>query len=144
MAASAPSRTFFDTNVIVYAFDFRDRAKQERAAELLIDLAGSIVISSQVLSEFYWTVTRKLSSPLTQEEARSAVARLSSLTVTPTDKEVVRTAIELAESASIAYWDALIVRAAAIAGCSRLLTEDLNHGQVIDGVLVENPFRQVP
>ena len=73
-------------------------------------------------------------------EARAALGWLSGLTVVPIDRDLVLGAIDLTERASIAYWDALIVRAAASAGCRRLLTEDLNHGQVIDGVRVENPF----
>lgn len=138
MDATAVSRTFFDTNVILYAFDHRDPAKQARAASLLTELAGSIVISGQVLGEFYWIATRKLG--LAYDEARAAIAWLSRLIVIPIDTDMVLAAIELGHSASIAYWDALIVGAAASAGCRRVLTEDLNHGQIIDGVRVENPF----
>ena len=140
MDASARGNAFFDTNVLVYGFDERDPAKQERAANLLTEYAGSIVVSSQVLSEFYWTVTRKLPSPLTAAEARSAIGSLSRFIVVPIDRDLVHAAIELADSASIAYWDALIVRAASSMACRRLLTEDLNHGQIIDSVRVENPF----
>jgi predicted nucleic acid-binding protein len=101
---------------------------------------ASIVVSAQVLGEFYWIVTRRLSSALSVAEAASAVDRLSRLSVVPLDRDMVLRAIALSESADIQYWDALIVQAAAAGGCRRLLTEDLNHGQVIDGVTVENPF----
>jgi predicted nucleic acid-binding protein len=77
---------------------------------------------------------------LAYDEARAAIAWLSRLIVIPIDTDMVLAAIELGHSASIAYWDALIVGAAASAGCRRVLTEDLNHGQIIDGVRVENPF----
>ena len=60
--------------------------------------------------------------------------------VVPIDAYLVREAVELAQASQLAYWDALIVRAASVAGCARLFTEDLNHGQVIDGVRIENPF----
>ena len=140
MDASARAKTFFDTNVLVYAYDFRDPAKQQRAATLLRENAGNIVISTQVLGEFYWTVTRKLRSPLTPGDARTAVDSLSRTMVMPLDKETVWEAVNLGISETIAYWDALIVKAASVAGCARLFTEDLNHGQVIDGVRIENPF----
>ncbi len=140
MDASARSRTFFDTNVLVYAFDDSEPAKQQRAAELLVEFAGSIVLSSQVLGEFYWVTTRKMATPLAANAAREAVSRMSRLFIVPVDSDLVENAIRLGESASLAYWDALIVKAASTSGCHRLLTEDLNHGQVIDGVQIENPF----
>jgi predicted nucleic acid-binding protein len=134
-------RTFLDTNVLVYVFDAADPPKQRRAKALLRTLhAGSIVLSAQVLSEFFWVTTRKLATPLDHDEARSAVERLARLTVVPLDKELVRAAVELSRTAAIAYWDALVVKAARAGACSRLFTEDLNHGQVIDGVWIENPF----
>ena len=141
MDASANGRAFLDSNVLVYAFDSRVTHKQAKAITLLEESSSSTVaISTQVLSEFYWTVTRKLPLPLSRLEARSVLNRLSRLIVVTVDRELIESAIELEGSASIAYWDALIVKAASSVGCRRLLTEDLNHGQVIDGVLVENPF----
>jgi predicted nucleic acid-binding protein len=139
--ASANGRTFLDSNILVYAFDRRDTRKQGQAVSLLQQSsAATVAISAQVLGEFYWTVTRKLPVPLTFEAARAAVLSLARLRVVAIDQDLVHDAIDLSRSASIAYWDALIVKAAASAGCRRLLTEDLNHGQVIDGVRVENPF----
>ena len=140
MDASPGAKAFFDTNVLVYAFDYRDLAKQERAASLLTEHAGAIVISGQVLSEFYWTVTRKLPSPLTRDEALTAISLLSRFTVVPIERDLVLTAIELGDTTSIAFWDALIVKAASTSGCARLLTEDLSHGQTVDGIRVEDPF----
>lgn len=144
MTASEPDRTFLDTNVLVYLFDTQDEAKHERARSLLQETpAASLVLSTQVLSEFYWATTRRLSVPLDHAAAATAVDRLCRLAVVAIDKEMVRGAIELAEATSIAYWDALVVRAASFSVCQRLFTEDLNHGQVIDGVRVENPFLQL-
>lgn len=144
MTASEPDRTFLDTNVLVYLFDTQDEAKHERARSLLREMpAVSLVLSTQVLSEFYWATTRRLSVPLDHAAAAMAVDRFCRLAVVAIDKEIVRGAIELAEATSIAYWDALVVRAASSSVCQRLFTEDLNHGQVIDGVRVENPFLQL-
>ena len=144
MDASARGKVFLDTNVLVYAVDHRDRAKQMKAQSLLRGTPrASLVISTQVLGEFYWTVTRKLVPAIPNEEARAAVERLSRLTVVPVDRDIVRGAIELAALTSIAYWDALIVKAASTMSCERVLSEDLNHSQVIDGVRIENPFLPV-
>lgn len=141
MEATEPGRAFLDTNVLVYTFDTADEAKQQRAQSLLREIpAASLVVSAQVLGEFFWTVTRRLETPLGRDAALAAVDRFSRLGVVVIDKHLVRAAIELTGSASISYWDALIVKAARFGACRRLLTEDLNHGQVIDGVRVENPF----
>lgn len=135
-------RTFFDTNVLIYAFDDKAPAKQERAQQLLSDIpVDAIVLSGQVLGEFYWAALRKLA--LTSDQARSVIDWLSSFHIVPVGRNLVRGAIDLSTSARIAYWDALIVKAAATASCHRVLTEDLNHLQVIDGVQVVNPFRDV-
>jgi predicted nucleic acid-binding protein len=141
LVASALDRVFFDTNVLVYVHDDRDAAKQLRASALFRDTpTHQMVVSGQVLGEFYWTVTRKLPTPLSDGAAKDAVLALADFNVVPIDTQLVRDAIELATTARLAYWDALIVKAASSAGCQVLLTEDLNHGQVIDGVRVENPF----
>ena len=141
MRATTPGRTFFDTNILVYAVDDTAPAKQQRAQGLLDGTpAAHIVLSGQVLGEFYWNVTRKISIPLTAAEARAGVDWLANFLVVPIERSTVREAIALAESVGIAYWDALIVKAASTASCERVLTEDLNHSQVIDGVRIENPF----
>jgi predicted nucleic acid-binding protein len=136
---SAHDRAFFDTNVLVYAFDTEEPEKQAVAQRLIAE-TPLIVLSAQVLGEFYWTATRKLSQPLPADSARALVEWFSYMTVVPLDHKLVRSAIFLGNSASIAYWDALIIKAASSAGCRSLLTEDLSHGQVIDGVRIENPF----
>ncbi len=78
--------------------------------------------------------------PLDEDRAAAAVAWLGGLTVVNTDAELVFSAIELAIARRISSWDALIVRAAQVGGCERLLTEDLSHGEDFGAVTVENPF----
>ncbi len=134
------ARAFVDTNVLVYAFDAAEPARRARAAERLEQLAGSFAISTQVLGEFYVTVTRKLSNPLSLEDASDAVAALVPRTTIAIEPVLVQAAIRTSVTERISYWDSLIVEAAASAGCERLLTEDLNDGQVISGVRIENPF----
>lgn len=145
MVATALVRTFLDTTILTYAFDDSEPLKQARSQELLDTIPfDSIVLSGQVLGEFYWTSTRKIPMPLTASEARDVVSWLSSFVIVPIDQYLARGAIDLGESAKIAYWDALIIKAAASMSCERVLTEDLNHGQVIDGVQIVNPFLELP
>jgi predicted nucleic acid-binding protein len=133
--------SFIDTNVLVYAFDASEGLKRERALVLLDDPSLHAVISAQVLSEFYWIVTRKLTPPLEEGVAHDVVRALSEGVVVPTDATLVDAAIDLARRHRLALWDAAIVAAAKRAGCDELLTEDLSDGATIDGVRIRNPFR---
>jgi predicted nucleic acid-binding protein len=132
-------RTFVDTNILVYLFDARDPAKQERA-RVTIDRLGTFVISSQVLGELYVTVIRKLSPPMDLDTAAQVVRDLGRQTVVGVDGSMVWSAIDTSRGAQISYWDALIVEAAARGACDRVLTEDLAAGAVIRGVEIVNPF----
>lgn len=135
-------RTFLDTNVLVYALDDSEPAKRDLARAVLgSGEYGELVLSTQVLSELYVTVTRKLAQPLSGEKAAEAIELLGLNPTVPIDYALVRSAITTSCSAGLSYWDGMIVAAAARAGCGRLLTEDLNDGQQIGSVLVENPFR---
>jgi predicted nucleic acid-binding protein len=133
--------TFLDTNVLVYVYDRDEPGKAGVAKRLLSESdPGELVLSTQVLSEFYVTVTRKLAHVLDGPSAAHAIDLLSLLNVVSVDAEVVKAAVQISEVSQISYWDGLIVAAAAAAGCGRVLSEDMNDGQVISGVRVENPF----
>jgi predicted nucleic acid-binding protein len=129
---------FIDTNVLVYLFDNSAPAKQAVARELLG--AGRFVLSTQVLSEFYVTVTRKLARPLDSAKASRAVADLCALPIRDVTAKLVQSAIKRCTVTQLSYWDALIVETALEAGATSLLTEDLQHGQIIDTLRVYNPF----
>lgn len=133
------AEVFLDTNVLVYAFDAGDRAKQVRALALL-SRHPDATISTQVLLEWYSAVTRKLNPPLAAEQAQAALESLAKLSVVPADTELVIRASRTAVHHQLSIWDAMVIEAAALAGCRTLLTEDLNDGQVIRGVRIENPF----
>lgn len=133
-------KVFVDTNVFVYLFDRDARVKRARAAALVEEEAEAIVISTQVLQEFYVTVTRKLGKPLPEPEAGAAVRRLAALSVVDTDVDLVLAAVTSSRRHRISYWDALIVEAALRGECRRLLTEDLQHGRRFGDLTVENPF----
>ncbi|MBS1675465.1 MAG: PIN domain-containing protein [Actinobacteria bacterium] len=133
---------FVDTSILLHAYDVGAGVRHDQAAELLTRLgrARTGVISVQVLQEFHVNATRKIAVPLTPSAARDRVRVLSLWHVhTPTPDDVLA-ASELAEHAQLSFWDAMIVRSAAVSGCSTLWSEDLNAGQRIAGVHVRNPF----
>ena len=134
------ARSFLDTNVAVYAFDRSEPEKRARAIEILGAAAGTCVVSTQVLQEFYVVVTRKLEKALSEQAAEDAVRALSCLHVVVLDALSVLAAIETSRQESISLWDALIVQAARESGCTRILSEDLADGRAFGGVVVENPF----
>jgi len=133
-------RAFLDTNVLVYLFDRDTPAKQRRAREVLETEGGSAAVSTQVLQEFYVTVTRKLGQPLAEKDAEAAVRDLAALEVVPVDTPLVLAAIARSRADRLSLWDALVVESALRAGCRRLLTEDLQDGRLFGRLRVENPF----
>lgn len=134
---------FVDTNVLVYLFDNDSREKQSQARQLIEKEAENIVLSTQVLGEFYVTVTRKLATPLEPRLARDAVDDLCALRVRALRAELVQAAVRRSDASQLSYWDALIVETAIDAGAIILLTEDLQHGQEFGGLRVVDPFRAV-
>ena len=132
---------FFDTNVLVYAFDEGEPEKRAVALALIEEhlVDGDGVLSVQVLREFYSAVRRE-PQPLSNEAAAAAVGRLAGFSPLSEDVGLVLKAVRRTGEMSISLWDAMIVEAALKAGADRLFTEDLQHGQVIEGMRVENPF----
>jgi predicted nucleic acid-binding protein len=135
-------RTFLDSNVLVYSVDesSAEKAKHERAVELIAAQPGNLVVSTQVLLEFYVVTTRKLKIPLSEERAARAVRGIAKLDVIGLDVPLVLAAVDTSRLVQLSLWDALIIEAASRAGCDRVLSEDLNANQVIHGVRIENPF----
>lgn len=131
---------FVDTNILVYAFDDDSPRKQAAAREILRENAEQIVLSTQVLGEFYVTVTRKLARPLDPGRAIQALDALCTLAVQPVGRDLVRSAVRRSTSTPLSYWDALIVESALEAGATVLLTEDLQHHQTFGELRVVNPF----
>jgi predicted nucleic acid-binding protein len=136
-------KVFFDTNLLVYLFDAGSPAKQRRARELLErhTRAGETLLSTQVLQEFYVAATRKLATPLPPEQAYEVVRELAVMPTVRVDIALILSAIQYAHRYRLAFWDALIVRAAIEGGASVLYSEDLSHGQSFQTLRVENPLR---
>lgn len=135
-------REFFDTNILIYASDRSEPEKQSQARRLLKHAIENETgaVSTQVLSEFFTVVTRRIRSPLSIEEAEHVIEQLTILPVVAVDVALIRQAIGTCRRYQTSYWDALIVAAAERAGCTRIISEDLNPGQIYHNVAVVNPF----
>ena len=135
-------KRFVDTNVLIYAIETGgpDAAKSKRAQVLL--RGDDLCISTQVLGEFYRAATNsRRKKPLGHDEAVAWVQlwkRYEVAAITPSHVDL---ALEIRQRYQISYYDALILAAANLAGCSTLYSEDLQHGQDYSGVTVENPFQ---
>jgi predicted nucleic acid-binding protein len=140
MSGGSSPRTFFDTNVLVYTDDQANLAKQKRALELLKEhkQMQNGAVSLQVLQEYFVTVTRKYGiDPATARQKVKLFAEFDFVEPVLAD---VLAAIDLHRLHNLSYWDALVVHCARSAGCRQLLSEDMQHGQIIDGVRIVNPF----
>jgi predicted nucleic acid-binding protein len=137
---SAP--VFVDTNILLYARDAAEPAKQPVAAEWLAWLWGERLgrISTQVLSEYYVNVTRKLKPGLAPAHAWEDVTALMAWRPQVIDTDMLRQARDIERDWKLGWWDSLIVAAAQAQGCAMLLTEDFQAGAVIGGVTIRNPF----
>jgi len=135
---------FVDSNVLIYAYDVTAGVKHEQAKALVAGLWESRYgcLSSQVLQEFYVTVTRKVARPLAADVAAEVVADLAAWRGHAPIVEDVNQAIAIHRRYAISFWDAMIIRSAAQLGCAMLWSEDLNGGQVYEGVRVINPFAE--
>ncbi len=136
------SRSFFDTSVLLYLFDDSVPERKARAQEVFCEEleAGRAILSTQVLQEFYVNVTRKLAEPLKPEVAKAQVEDFARLPLVRVNEAMILAAIDRHRNMSLSFWDALILEAALRCGADRLLTEDLQHGQKVEGLRVENPF----
>ncbi len=146
LAKSAISdRLFLDTNLLLYAIDPSDRDKHAVSLKWLAaahETGHGLSISYQVVQEWFNAVLRKAAVPLVPNEAASIHRKLiEPLWRIQSSRELLDTAIELHSQHSFAWWDSLIVSAAIQGGCSRILSEDLQHGREIRGVTIQNPFR---
>lgn len=135
-------RVFVDTNLLVYAYDIDAGRKHQIASNIMKELwlSGSGVLSTQVLQEFFVTVTGKISSPIDAAIAEDILKKLSKWDVVTNSMETVFLAIELHRRYKFSFWDSLILASAIEGGAGTLLTEDLSDKQKIKGIVIKNPF----
>lgn len=137
------SGEFIDTSVFISLFDETDERKRNIAEQLIRSAleTHSASISHQVVQETLNVVTRKLPLPMNAENARRFLEQiLVPLWRVMPSPALYRRGLDLQSRYGFSFYDALIVAAALEAGCTRLYTEDLQHGQQIEGLLIQNPF----
>ncbi len=136
------NKTFLDTNIIVYAYDSSARSKHETAKKIMKELWGSGqgIISTQVLQEFYVSVTKKIPKPLDMEIATHIIKDLMYWDVVVNDGEAILEAIEIQARHRFSFWDSLVIQAAVKGGAEVLFSENLNSGQIVSSVEIKNPF----
>ena len=136
-----PAPDFLDANVFVYAYDPSDRRKQRIAQELLRRaLNGDFLTSVQALAEFSATLLHEMSPPGHPSAVAAVLDALSPISVVSPDLQMVRRAVQAREKYGVHFYDGMIIAAAERAGCTQILSEDLNSGQTYFGVTVENAF----
>jgi predicted nucleic acid-binding protein len=133
-------RSFIDTNVLVYAEASDAPDKQQAALALLKQLyeTGTGVLSTQVLQEYCNVAIKKLKLPVAHIRAQlDMYEQFEVVQITPA---IIRAGLDLNQTRSVGFYDALIIASAQTAGCNVLFSEDLNTGEVIAGVQLLNPF----
>ncbi len=137
------ARILVDTSVLVYAYDRSEPEKQARALQVLDRLAvsGAGALSTQVLSEFFVAVTRKLPAPLILDDAyERVVGHLQSWTILDLTAMVVLEAVRGVRDYQFSFWDAQIWASARLNQVEIVFSEDFSPGAVVEGVRFVNPF----
>lgn len=136
------AEVFVDTNILVYARDSSESNKQLIASEWIAHLweCRGGRLSYQSFNEYYVIVTQRLQPGLSKEEARRDINALEAWNPLPIDQPVLENAWRIQDRYQFSWWDSLILSAAQIQRCKFILSEDLQHEQVIDNVIVVNPF----
>lgn len=138
------SGEFLDSNIFVYLFDRADAHKRGIARHLIQTTteAGTGVVSFQIVQETLSVITRKLKTPVTPEDARDFLDRvMMPLWRIMPSQRLYQRGLDFQARYRYGFYDALIIAAALTAGCTRLYSEDLQHGQQIEGLTIENPFK---
>lgn len=136
-------RIFLDTNIIIYAYDFSAGEKHLIARKVVVDLWGSGIglLSTQVLQEFFVSVTKKIQKPLDIRRAKEVVKDFMKWDVVVNDGETILGAIDIHQQYKYSFWDSMILYSAINGGASTLISEDFTDGQTVLSTKIENPFR---
>ncbi len=133
---------FFDTNILLYSISRNpdESLKRDRAISLLEEDSGALSI--QVLQEFYVQATRaSRSDAIPHEFAVGLIAAWCRFRIQEMTLPVLYSSLQIRKTYGFSFWDSAIVAAARALGCDRVYTEDLSHGQVVDGLSIVDPFR---
>ena len=133
---------FLDTNVLLYSISRNpaESFKRDQALTLLDDDSGALSI--QVLEEFYVQATRtSRADAVPHELAAGLIEAWSRFRIQDMTLAVLNMALRIRNTTGFSFWDSAIIAAALALGCDRVYTEDLTHGQIIDGLAIVDPFR---
>jgi predicted nucleic acid-binding protein len=138
-------KCFLDTNILVYAFDVSAGQKHEVAKRIVIDLWNTKdgILSTQVLQEFFVSVTKKIPKPMDAGLAREIVSDFLKWHIVINDENSLLEAIDIHIRYNYSFWDSLLIQAAIRSGAVLLLTEDLTDSQEIKGISIKNPFKHL-
>ena len=136
-------KIFIDTNIMIYAYDVSAAEKHQIASHILSDLwnSGLGVLSTQVLQEFFVNIVQKIQKPIDQKLAKEIVRDFLRWQVVVNNGDSIPDAIDIRDKYRYSFWDSMIIEAAIKGGAVFLMSEDLQHGQVISGVTISNPFK---
>ena len=133
---------FLDTNIIVYTFDSNETKKKKLALDLFQNLftEKNYFISTQVIQEFCNVALMKMKPILTVENINNFINTFPKNVIHKIERETISKALKIKKKSQLSFWDSMIISAASEAGCNKLYTEDLTHGQTIAKVKIINPF----
>ena len=136
-------KIFIDTNIMIYAYDVSAVEKHQIASHILSDLwnSGLGVLSTQVLQEFFVNIAQKIQKPIDKKLAKEIVRDFLRWQVVVNNGDSILDAIDICDKYRYSFWDSMIIEAAIKGGAVFLMSEDLQHGQVISGVTIRNPFK---
>ena len=134
------TRSFIDTNVLVYAEASDAPLKQRAALALLKGLyeEGLGVLSTQVLQEYCNVALKKLKLPA--QYVRSQLDLYEQYEVVQVTPAIIHAGLDLHQTRSVSFFDAIVLASAHASGCNVIWTEDMNAGEVVNGVTISNPF----
>jgi predicted nucleic acid-binding protein len=134
--------TFVDTNILIYAYDMDAGGKQTAASAVVRDLweSGKGILSTQVFQEFYVNVTSKIPTPIPPAKARGILENYFAWKVQVIQPGTILRAAEYQERHQLSFWDAMVLATAHEGNAVVLFTEDLNPGQIIEGIQIINPL----
>jgi len=136
------NKVFFDSNIFVYSVDSSDSRKQVIAQNLLSNsvVEKNGIISTQNIQEFYNVCTKKFN--IESKVAKNIIeAFAEQFLVVKVSLKIILKAIDIHRAYCISFYDSLIIATAICEGCVFLFTEDLNDGQIVEGVKIINPFK---
>ena len=139
-------KVFFDTNILVYVFDKDEPAKATIARHWLREVGnqGNLILSTQVLQEFYVAVTKSMNPKMPHLQAAELVNGFAEFPLVQVDKLLIAKAMQRHRTREFSFWDSLIIEAALQANCGTLLSEDMQDGRIIHGLTIFNPFKTNP